>query len=68
MAAGATLAPTVSADTWVQWSWRWQATAGEHQLTVRATGDRRRATAGGSASPTAPDGATGWHTVTVAIT
>ena len=33
----ATLAPAVSVDTWVQWSWRWPATAGEHTLQVRAT-------------------------------
>ena len=63
----ATLAPTVSADTWVQWSWRWEATVGEHELTVRATaadGERQPE----QRSPSTPDGATGWHTVTVAIT
>ncbi|MFC4018183.1 molybdopterin-dependent oxidoreductase [Micromonospora sp. GCM10011542] len=62
----ATLAPAVSVDTWVQWSWRWNATPGEHKLQVRATDatgeiqiERRQAVA--------PDGATGWHTVTVTV-
>ena len=29
--------PGASSDTWVQWSWRWDATPGEHTLEVRAT-------------------------------
>src|SRR4029453_449371 len=33
----ATLAGTVSADTWRQWWYRWPATPGEHTLRVRAT-------------------------------
>ncbi|TDC39990.1 molybdopterin-dependent oxidoreductase [Micromonospora sp. KC213] len=62
----ATLAPTVSVDTWVQWSWRWTATAGRHTLQVRAT-DATGATQTGQEQPVAPDGATGWHTVTVTV-
>ncbi|KWV30342.1 molybdopterin-dependent oxidoreductase [Micromonospora rifamycinica] len=62
----ATLAPAVSVDTWVQWSWRWPATPGEHTLQVRAT-DRNGETQTALAAPVAPDGATGWHRVTVTV-
>ncbi|QLQ37796.1 molybdopterin-dependent oxidoreductase [Micromonospora robiginosa] len=62
----ATLAPAVSSDTWVQWSWRWDATPGEHRLQVRAT-DAAGETQPEQRSPVAPDGATGWHTVTVTV-
>ncbi|SCG14201.1 hypothetical protein GA0070610_0399 [Micromonospora echinofusca] len=56
----------VSVDTWVQWSWRWDATPGEHTLTVRAT-DVTGETQTGRRQAVAPDGATGWHTVTVTV-
>ncbi|WP_228532301.1 sulfite oxidase [Micromonospora sp. ANENR4] len=62
----ATLAPAVSADTWVQWSWRWDATPGEHSLQVRAT-DTTGETQTEQRAPVAPDGATGWHTVRVTV-
>ncbi|SCG34401.1 molybdopterin-dependent oxidoreductase [Micromonospora halophytica] len=62
----ATLAPTVSVDTWVQWSWRWDATPGEHTLQVRAT-DATGETQTGRERPVEPDGATGWHTVQVTV-
>ncbi|OWV03767.1 molybdopterin-binding oxidoreductase [Micromonospora wenchangensis] len=62
----ATLAPTVSVDTWVQWSWRWPAIPGEHTLQVRAT-DRDGGTQTPLTAPVAPDGATGWHSVTVTV-
>ncbi|QDY10590.1 molybdopterin-binding oxidoreductase [Micromonospora sp. HM134] len=62
----ATLAPAVSVDTWVQWSWRWPATPGEHTLQVRAT-DRDGETQTPLTAPVAPDGATGWHSVTVTV-
>ncbi|TDC79610.1 molybdopterin-binding oxidoreductase [Micromonospora sp. KC606] len=62
----ATLAPTVSVDTWVQWSWRWEASPGQHTLQVRAT-DTTGATQTGREQPVAPDGATGWHAVTVTV-
>ncbi|SCG67293.1 sulfite oxidase [Micromonospora humi] len=62
----ATLAPAVSSDTWVQWSWRWDATPGEHRLQVRAT-DAAGETQPERRSPVAPDGATGRHTVTVTV-
>ncbi|MFG2057716.1 molybdopterin-dependent oxidoreductase [Micromonospora sp. NPDC048930] len=62
----ATLAPAVSVDTWVQWSWRWDATPGEHTLQVRAT-DADGVTQTAQRRPVAPDGATGWHTVKVTV-
>ncbi|MEH0937449.1 molybdopterin-dependent oxidoreductase [Micromonospora psammae] len=62
----AELASAVSVDTWVQWSWRWDATPGEHTLQVRAT-DATGETQTGRRSAVAPDGATGWHTVTVTV-
>ncbi|WBB79236.1 molybdopterin-dependent oxidoreductase [Micromonospora sp. WMMD882] len=62
----ATLASAVSADTWVQWSWQWTATPGEHTLQARAT-DASGATQPEQRRPVAPDGATGWHTVRVTV-
>lgn len=62
----AVLAPTVSVDTWVQWSWRWDATPGAHTLQVRAT-DADGVTQTPERRPVAPDGATGWHTVKVTV-
>ncbi|WP_433535702.1 molybdopterin-dependent oxidoreductase [Micromonospora sp. CA-249363] len=62
----AELAPTVSVDTWVQWSWRWDATPGEHRLQVRAT-DATGETQTERTQSVAPDGATGWHTVPVNV-
>ncbi|MEU7804172.1 molybdopterin-dependent oxidoreductase [Micromonospora arborensis] len=62
----AELAPTVSVDTWVQWSWRWDATPGEHRLQVRAT-DATGETQTERTQGVVPDGATGWHSVTVTV-
>ncbi|RZU78139.1 DMSO/TMAO reductase YedYZ molybdopterin-dependent catalytic subunit [Micromonospora kangleipakensis] len=62
----ATVAPTVSVDTWVQWSWRWEATPGEHSLQVRAT-DADGVSQTAERRPVEPDGATGWHTVKVTV-
>ncbi|MCO1598347.1 molybdopterin-dependent oxidoreductase [Micromonospora sp. RHAY321] len=62
----AQLAPSVSVDTWVQWSWRWDATPGEHRLQVRAT-DTTGETQTERTQGVVPDGATGWHTVTVTV-
>jgi DMSO/TMAO reductase YedYZ molybdopterin-dependent catalytic subunit len=62
----ARLADTVSADTWRQWSWQWEAASGEHQLAVRAT-DSTGETQPAEPAPPAPDGATGWHTIQVSV-
>ncbi|MGA1245621.1 MAG: molybdopterin-dependent oxidoreductase [Ilumatobacteraceae bacterium] len=56
----ATLADDVSDDTWRQWKILWNATPGEHRLTVRAT-DKSGYTQTDRVAPVAPDGATGWH-------
>ncbi|MEV6490066.1 molybdopterin-dependent oxidoreductase [Actinoplanes sp. NPDC051633] len=63
----ATLAGTVSSDTWRQWTFRWpDARPGEHAIRVRAT-DVTGYTQTSSPAPPAPDGATGWHGVQVSI-
>lgn len=53
-------------DTWRQWVWPWDAAPGRHTLEVRAT-DRTGAVQPGVRRGTVPDGATGWHTVTVRV-
>jgi DMSO/TMAO reductase YedYZ molybdopterin-dependent catalytic subunit len=63
----ATLAGAVSIDTWRQWSLSWAATPGTHTVRVRAT-DATGAVQPEATAPPAPDGATGWHTVSVKIT
>ncbi len=62
----ATLAAAPSADTWRQWSLRWAAAAGRHTLRVRAT-DATGATQTAARAEPAPDGATGWHDITVDV-
>ncbi|AYY12163.1 oxidoreductase [Actinobacteria bacterium YIM 96077] len=53
-------------DTWRQWVYEWDATAGEHELEVRAvTADGETQT--GDEAPPAPDGATGWHRIAVTV-
>ena len=62
----ATLAGTVSADTWRQWWYRWPATPGQHTVRVRAT-DATGQTQTSTPAPPDPNGATGWHAVGVSI-
>jgi DMSO/TMAO reductase YedYZ molybdopterin-dependent catalytic subunit len=62
----ATLAATVTADTWRQWSYQWAATPGTHVLRVRAT-DAQGATQTSAPAPPEPDGATGYHQVQVRV-
>ncbi|GAA4083245.1 sulfite oxidase [Nonomuraea soli] len=62
----ARLAPVPSADTWVQWSWTWQAEPGTHTLQVRATDGTGRAQTA-TRVPPFPDGATGRHSVVVTV-
>jgi DMSO/TMAO reductase YedYZ molybdopterin-dependent catalytic subunit len=62
----ATLAAAISADTWRQWVFEWDATSGSHTVAVRATGavaDTQRE----NRLPPAPNGSEGWHTVTVTV-
>jgi hypothetical protein len=62
----AALAAVPSVDTWRQWSWSWDAAAGQHELSVRAT-DNSGATQTEAVAPPDPDGATGWHTIVVTV-
>ena len=64
--AEATLAGTVSSDTWRQWSYQWQAVKGNHAVRVRAT-DNTGETQTSTPAPPDPNGATGWHSVQVSI-
>ncbi|MBL8924619.1 MAG: molybdopterin-dependent oxidoreductase [Pseudonocardia sp.] len=62
----ATLLPVPSVDTWVQWRYPWPATPGSHTLSVRAT-DGTGAVQPEQRVDPFPDGATGWHTITVSV-
>lgn len=60
----ATMGPDAGIDFWRQWYTPWQATAGEHQIAVRAT-DLTGATQPEERTSVVPRGATGWHTISV---
>ncbi|MCY1141585.1 sulfite oxidase [Actinoplanes sp. Pm04-4] len=62
----AELLPVPSTDTWVQWRWTWNATAGPHSLSVRATDSTGQVQTEARATPF-PSGATGRHTITVTV-
>ncbi|MEX0766903.1 MAG: molybdopterin-dependent oxidoreductase [Microthrixaceae bacterium] len=60
----ATLGQEYQATTWRQWKIDWKPSSGKHKIAVRATdGDGKTQT--DQLAPVAPDGATGWHTITV---
>jgi sulfite oxidase len=62
----AALAAEPTIDSWRQWRWRWAATPGEHTLAVRAVdGDGEVQT--GAVAGVLPDGATGYHTLSVQV-
>ena len=56
-----------SLDTWVQWAGSAEVEPGKHTLVVRAT-DRSGYRQTSVRTDVAPDGATGWHTVTFRAT
>ncbi|GAA4478391.1 molybdopterin-dependent oxidoreductase [Rhodococcus olei] len=62
----ATLAPSYSVDTWRQWTWEWDASAGTHALQVRAT-DLDGSVQTPERRTPIPDGATGWHSRTITV-
>ncbi len=62
----AELAPVTGPDTWRQWSWAWPATSGQHTLTVRATNANGEVQTSALAQP-APNGASGWHQISVDV-
>jgi DMSO/TMAO reductase YedYZ molybdopterin-dependent catalytic subunit len=62
----AELGAVPSTATWQQWVWTWDADEGRHDLDVRAiTSDGEVQTE--TQRPPAPDGATGWHRVSVTV-
>ncbi len=63
----AVLERPLSALTWVRWRLDWaNVTPGEHRLTVRAT-DGTGTEQDAIKKPPHPDGASGWHTVTLRL-
>jgi DMSO/TMAO reductase YedYZ molybdopterin-dependent catalytic subunit len=60
----AELSKPLSNDAWLQWMLSTDFGEGEHQVRVRAT-DRTGFTQTETEVPPAPDGAEGWHTITV---
>ena len=62
----AELAPQDTTDTWRQWRFAWDATPGDHQIAVRATDRDGEIQTPDPAEP-CPDGATGYHTVSVSV-
>jgi DMSO/TMAO reductase YedYZ molybdopterin-dependent catalytic subunit len=63
----AELGPAPADTSWRQWWIDWDAAPGEHRLQVRATDGTGEAQTDERRSPR-PDGATGWHAVTVTVT
>lgn len=62
----ATLAAGISNDTWYQWQHTVDLAAGDHEVQVRATDSSGRPQTEDRA-PVAPDGATGYHTISVKV-
>lgn len=62
----ATLGPELAKTTWRQWWIAWEATAGDHTITVRAT-DGTGVTQTKVPHGEVPDGATGWHQISVHV-
>ncbi|MDH6573761.1 DMSO/TMAO reductase YedYZ molybdopterin-dependent catalytic subunit [Streptomyces sp. SAI-117] len=63
----ATLAASDTPDTWRQWSYEWaDASKGSHKVKVRAT-DGTGAVQTSVVQDVVPDGATGYHTITVKV-
>lgn len=62
----AQLGSAYSNDTWRLWTFDWQAAPGPHTITVRAT-DNTGAVQTSDVSSPAPDGATGWPSISVDV-
>jgi DMSO/TMAO reductase YedYZ molybdopterin-dependent catalytic subunit len=60
------LAEEPSIDSWRQWVLPWKAVKGSHTITVRAIDGKGALQTEREAAPP-PDGATGWHTITVNV-
>lgn len=62
----AELSEELSDNSWRQWMLAWDATPGDHRIRVRATDGEGDTQIEDRSSP-APDGATGWHSVSVSV-
>ncbi|MCH9723242.1 MAG: molybdopterin-dependent oxidoreductase [Actinomycetia bacterium] len=62
----ATLGAAYSKDTWRLWTFDWQADSGPHTLTVRATDDTGAVQTEQPSAP-APDGASGWPSISIEV-
>jgi DMSO/TMAO reductase YedYZ molybdopterin-dependent catalytic subunit len=62
----AELAETAGPDTWRQWRYSWPATSGDHRIEVRATDADGNVQIEAEAPP-APDGSTGYHSVSLKV-
>jgi DMSO/TMAO reductase YedYZ molybdopterin-dependent catalytic subunit len=62
----ARMSSPISDATWVQWVYDWEAAAGQHTVQVRAT-DGNGETQTEQRTPPAPDGARGWHSISVDV-
>ncbi|WP_344217428.1 molybdopterin-dependent oxidoreductase [Kribbella sancticallisti] len=62
----ATLAAEDTIDTWRQWTFRWNATPGNHKLTVRATDADGQVQTADRAAPR-PNGSSGLHNTVVMV-
>ena len=62
----ATLSSAISKATWVQWKVAWDATPGDHRIEVRAT-DGAGQVQDERPSPPAPDGARGYHRISIRV-
>jgi DMSO/TMAO reductase YedYZ molybdopterin-dependent catalytic subunit len=65
--ADAELSRPVSKDTWVQWVYRWDARPGDYKIHCRAIDGDGNAQIGKD-SDVIPDGATGYHQISVTVT
>lgn len=62
----ATLKDPLGQYTWRLWRYDWTATPGEHTMLVRATNGKGELQTS-TVTDTLPNGATGWHAVTVSV-
>jgi DMSO/TMAO reductase YedYZ molybdopterin-dependent catalytic subunit len=62
----ATISAPISDATWVQFSYAWDATPGDHRIQVRATDGNGEIQTDERSEP-APDGARGHHTIQVSV-
>lgn len=63
----ATLAASDTPDTWRQWTYTWQAGSGQHRIAVRATDGTGTVQTSVVQDPV-PNGATGYHEISVNVT